>query len=114
MVMSGVGGDIFSWYGIIIGKGIKCGFNIRVCDSVGWDIGRVIGSGVIIYIGNEVGSGDNGGVKFEVEGEIDSENDSSVIKDVRYGVDVIVKDIVGQDVDRDVNSEIDRFIVVEV
>ena len=33
---------------------------------------------------------------------------------MRYGVDVIVKDIVGQDVDRDVNSEIDRFIVVEV
>ena len=44
--------------------GIKRVFNIRVVDSVGWYIGRVIGSGVIIYIGNEVGSGDNGGVKL--------------------------------------------------
>ena len=64
MVMSGVGGDMFSWYGRSIGKGIKCGFNIRVGDSVGWDIGRIIGYGVIIYVGNEVGSGENGGVKL--------------------------------------------------
>ena len=63
IIMTGVGGDIGSGDGRSIGKGIKGGFNIRVGDSVGWDIVRVIGSGVIIDVDNELVSGDNGGVK---------------------------------------------------
>ena len=45
-------------------RGIKRVFNIRVGDSVGWDIGRVIGSGVIMEFDIELENGDNGGIKL--------------------------------------------------
>ena len=62
--MSGVGGYGVFGYGRSVDKVIKNGFNIRVGDSVGWYIGRVIGSRVIIDVDNKLGSGDNGGVKL--------------------------------------------------
>ena len=64
LVMAGVGGYIGSGYVRSVGKGIKPDFNIRVGGSVGWYIGRVIDSVVIIDVVNEVGISDNGGVKL--------------------------------------------------
>ena len=63
MVIAGVVDDIVSWDSRSIGKVIKNWFNIRVVDSVGWDIERVIGSGDIIDVDKGVISGDNGKVK---------------------------------------------------
>ena len=63
MVIAGVVDDIVSWDSRSIGKVIKNWFNIRVVDSVDWDIERVIGSGDIIDVDKGVISGDNGKVK---------------------------------------------------